>query len=240
MLLKTKEACSKLAVSSSTLRYWHRQGKLKVVRTPGGHRLYDISSLDDNQFTDSTSISSLLKNQSDNNLDSSLLDYVIYCRVSSPKQKDDLSRQIEFMREKYPTHKVVTDIGSGINFKRPGLRKILVASMQGSLKQVVVAHRDRLCRFAFDLIKWILHQNSAELLVLDDQTHSPESEFTEDLLSIVHVFSCRFNGMRSYKKRLHDQIENPDQEEEVEQRTCTSNTKPRYKRSKSYQKSFSA
>ena len=84
---------------------------------------------------------------------------------------------------------------------------MLVAAMSKCLKEVVVAHRDKLCRFAFDLIEWIISQNGAKLVVLDHQIHCPESEFTEDLLSIVHVFPCRFNGMRSVKRSLETQIE---------------------------------
>jgi len=129
--------------------------------------------------------------------------------VSSAKQKDDLERQIASLRESHPEHEVVKDIGSGINFKRKGLRSLLERSLEGGLDEVVVAHRDRLCRFAFDLIEWLFTKHGTKLVVLDQDVASPESEseFTEDLLSIVHVFSCRYNGLRRYRKRLHQEIE---------------------------------
>jgi len=84
---------------------------------------------------------------------------IAYCRVSSPNQRRDLERQVDAMRSSFPEHRVVTDIGSGINFKRRGLLSVLDAVVRGDVEEVVVAHRDRLCRFAFDLVKWIMHKH---------------------------------------------------------------------------------
>jgi predicted site-specific integrase-resolvase len=84
---------------------------------------------------------------------------------------DDLERQKAFFRSKFRDHNLVADIGSGINWKRKGLKTILEQSMQGKISQIVVAHRDRLCRFAFELLESIFKINGVELLVLDEETH---------------------------------------------------------------------
>lgn len=93
------------------------------------------------------------------------------------------------MRERCPDAEIVTDVGSGLNFKRKGLKAVLERALQGTLRSVTVAHRDRLCRFGFELIKWLLERQQVELVVLDDERLTPECEFTEDLLAIVHAGS---------------------------------------------------
>ena len=126
---------------------------------------------------------------------------ICYCRVSSHHQKDDLKRQITFMQSQFPTYTIIQDIGSGINWKRSGLTSILELAMQGKLQEVVVAHRDRLCRFAFELIQWLLEINGVQLVVLNQEIQSTEQELAEDLLSIIHVFACRKMGKRRYQKK---------------------------------------
>src|SRR5690606_21019018 len=108
-----------------------------------------------------------------------------YCRVSSHKQKDDLDRQKEFMRKQYPNHEIVFDIGSGINFKRKQFLWLLEQASIGNVKEVVVAHRDRLCRFGFELIEWFFTKHNVKLMVLDDSKSSPQQELVTDLLSII-------------------------------------------------------
>ena len=173
-------------VSNSTLRRWHKDGKIHVIRNPSGHRLYSTKKFKD-ALNDISSSSQKQK--------------ICYCRVSSYKQKDDLKRQISFLESKFPDHTIIKDIGSGINWKRSGLQTILELAMSKQLEEVVVAHRDRLCRFAFELIKWILEENGVKLMVLDNKEHSSEQELAEDLLSIIHVFSCKQMGKRRYKKK---------------------------------------
>jgi hypothetical protein len=116
------------------------------------------------------------------------------------------------MRTQFPRHRVITDVGSGINFKKKGLRTLLDEAQRGRLRQVVVAHRDRLCRFAFDLVEWIITQWGATLLVQNGK-QDLQHEFSEDLMAILHVFSCRFNGLRRYKRVVQ---ENSDKEEKNE------------------------
>lgn len=94
------------------------------------------------------------------------------------------------------------DIGSGINFKRKGLKTILESAINGDKLKLVVAHKDRLCRFGFELIEWIIKRNHGEIVVLSKSELSPQAELTQDLLTILHVFSCRMHGLRSYKDKI--------------------------------------
>ena len=159
-----------LGVSLSSLRAWEAQGKIDAIRTCGGHRKYNLAAF--------------LEKAKNNNKKTGTDRYdVIYCRVSSTKQRDDLQRQVEHMRAQFPGHRVITDVGSGINFKRKGLRALLGEAQRGRVRQVVVAHRDRLCRFAFDLVEWILTQGGATLLVQNGK-QDLQHEFSEDLMAI--------------------------------------------------------
>jgi predicted site-specific integrase-resolvase len=126
------------------------------------------------------------------------LNRIIYTRVSSSKQKNDLDRQTAFLQNKYPNHIVIKDIGSGLNYKRKGLLKLLELSFKGLVGEVVVYSKDRLCRFGFELVEWLLLQNDSKILVLEQIDKSPEQEFSEDILSILQVFACRWNGKRKY------------------------------------------
>jgi predicted site-specific integrase-resolvase len=129
---------------------------------------------------------------------------IVYARVSSKKQEADLNRQREALVHLYPQHEVVTDIASGINFKRRGLVSILDRALCGGVEEVIVAHRDRLCRFAFDLIEHVLRQAGVRLVVLDScegEGESDVAELQEDLLAIATVFVASNNGKRAARNR---------------------------------------
>lgn len=181
MLLPSRKASEVLGVHPNTLRKWADSGKLKTIRSPAGQRMYDLEEF----------LSPLQGRRK-----------VCYCRVSSVKQKDDLDRQVAYLKNLYPEHEIITDIGSGLNFKRKGLLSLLESINSGEVQTVVVAHRDRLARFGFELIQWLAAKNNTELLVLDKTSLSPTEELTRDLLSIVHIFSCRAHGLRRYSVAL--------------------------------------
>jgi predicted site-specific integrase-resolvase len=134
----------------------------------------------------------------------------IYTRVSSKKQLDDLPRQLEFIkskREEYLLYESISDIASGINFKRKGLSTILDACISKTIGELVIAHRDRLCRFGYELIKLIVEKSGGHITVIDDEKcKSSEQELSEDLLSIIHIYSCRQMGKKSYKVRTANKI----------------------------------
>lgn len=139
--------------------------------------------------------------QLDNNTDDKK-EKIAYARVSSAKQQEDLQRQVEALKQAYPQHQVVTDVGSGLNWQRKGLRTVLERALRGMVSEVVVMHKDRLCRFGFELIDFVLQQSGAKLLVhspSDDHVKTNEQELAEDLLSIVTVFAARNHGKRKYR-----------------------------------------
>jgi predicted site-specific integrase-resolvase len=118
---------------------------------------------------------------------------LIYARVSSERQRPDLERQVAALQQRYPEHEVVCDVGSGLNWQRRGFKALLERAHAGLVGEVVVAHRDRLARFAFELVEWVLRKAGVQVVVLDlaeDQpgSRSDEQELAEDLLSIVTVF----------------------------------------------------
>ena len=165
-------------------------GTVKCERTPRGYRLFDTESL-----------LSIGKRQTTQGAT------ICYCRVSSTKQKEDLARQVAYMYSLFPQAQIIQDIGSGLNYKRKGLRAILERLMQGDQLTIVVANTDRLTRFGFELMEYLVSVNGGKILVLDQPKSSPPSELTADLLSIIHVFSCRVHGLRKYSKKIQ---EDPD------------------------------
>ena len=146
MFVRTRKAIENLGVHPNTLRAWADSGKIQTIRTVGGHRLYDIESF--------------IRKQDNKRR-------ICYCRVSSRKQKDDLERQVKFMRTRYPEYEIIEDIGSGINYKRKGLISLLESANSGDVGEVVVAHKDRLSRFGFELIRWIIEKHGGKLVVLN-------------------------------------------------------------------------
>jgi len=177
---RTREASEILGVHPNTLRRWANEGNIEFKRTPGNQRCYKVD----------TSINeSKRRNPED----------IIYARVSSRKQLDDLERQKQMLLARFEHASVIQDIGSGLNFKRPGLLRLLEKCFKGEVKTVVVASKDRLCRFGFELLSWIFIKYSVKLVVQDQIDKSPEQEFTEDILAILQVFSCRWNGKRRYR-----------------------------------------
>ena len=177
MYVPSRKACLELGVHANTLRRWADEGKIRYIRTASGQRRYDCSSVEQNSITK--------KNY-------------CYCRVSSSKQKDDLERQVQFMQSKYPDHTVLKDVGSGIDFKRKQLLFLLEECAMGRVGEIVVAYRDRLCRFGFELLEWFFSKNSVKLVVLEQQELSPQQELVADLLSVITEFSCRVHGLRKY------------------------------------------
>jgi predicted site-specific integrase-resolvase len=191
-----RKAVEALGLSKNTLRKYADEGRIKSIKNEAGQRLYDVESY--------------IRG------DSVRITLICYCRVSSTKQRDDLSRQIAYMQSLYPEAEVIKDIGSGLNFKRKGLQAILDRLLRGDQLKIIVACRDRLCRFGFELIEYMVKQNGGEIVVLDQTVHCPESELTQDLLSILHIFSCRMHGLRKYSKKIKEDLSKADTRAETE------------------------
>ena len=154
------QAAKNLGVCGKTLRRWHQLGYINATRTPGNQRIYDNNSIRCSQDSKATSTETNVAGKQphvENNF--------IYARVSSTKQQRDLERQIQTLTQEYSGFRVISDIGSGINFKRTGLQKLIKCCLDGNVGSVVVAHRDRLCRIAFDFFEFLFRTLGVKLVV---------------------------------------------------------------------------
>src|ERR671933_2264706 len=185
-------AAARLGVSTKTLERWLEAGKIKAFITPGGQRRYDLDSVIPAGDTERTT--------------------VVYARVSSRSQRGELLAQVEFLQSRYPKAEVVQDMGSGLNYRRKGFLSLLERVLSNDVGLVVVAHKDRLCRFGFDLVAWLCERQKCEILVLNQSSLSPEREMVEDILAIIHVFSCRLYGLRKYKSTIKEDPSLPGNE----------------------------
>ena len=189
---KPHEFAEKLNVSVKTLQRWDNAGILKAQRSPTGRRYYT-----ETQYLEYIGQPAKQEKQS----------VIIYARVSSAGQKDDLKNQVSFLRE-YANAKgiivdeVLTDIGSGLNFKRKKWNELLTRAQNKEISQILVAHKDRFVRFGFEWYQQWLSQYGVEILVVNNEELSPEKEMVEDLISVIDVFSCRIYGLRKYKGKI--------------------------------------
>lgn len=119
--------------------------------------------------------------------------------MSSRKQKEDIDWQTAFIQGQFPEAEIIFDIRSGLNYRRKGLKTLLGRVMSRDISLVVVAHKYRLARFGFELIEWYVLQNACKVVVLNQSNLSYEREMVEDILAIVHVFSCRLYEQWKYK-----------------------------------------
>jgi len=193
------EAAKTLGVSTQTLRRWDIDGKLVAERTPGGRRRYRV--------TDVATFNPLGVNR-----EALERPTVAYARVSSHDQKDDLARQVKVL-EMYCaaqgwTYAVVSDLGSGMNYRKKGLARLLDDIVDDKVGRIVLTHKDRLLRFGAELVFAVCEAKNVEVVIINQgDDRSFEQELAEDVLEIVTVFSARLYGSRSHKnKKLIDGV----------------------------------
>ena len=186
-----------LGVTAQTLRNWDKEGKLKPSYTKSnGYRYY--SEEDVMSYT----------KERDRKKERKLVGYV---RVSSKKQEDDLFRQKEKL-EKYlistkQEYEIISDIGSGINYNKPGLRKLIEMINKKEVDEIVVLYKDRLLRYGFELVEYFAALNNVKIRVLDKINKTEDEELVEDLVQIITVFSCKIQGKRKSKtKKILEEI----------------------------------
>jgi len=189
--ISPKEAVKILGVHWLTLKNWESKGKIDCIRAPYGKRMYNVDKY--------------LKQHGKK--ENTTGRKICYCRVSTRNQADDLKRQIQYMKKEYPTYELISEIGSGLNFNRIKFRKIIDSIIKGEISEIIVAHRDRLTRFGFEFFEDLLRQYSnGKIIVVNNEKLSIDEEITQDLLSIINVFSARVNGLRKYKKQIKNDI----------------------------------
>ena len=180
-----------LGVTAQTLRNWDREGKLKPSYVKSnGYRYYS-----EDLILSYTQEKKTKKN----------LNIIGYARVSSKKQSDDLERQVNnlktYLDTKNQNYEIITDIGSGINYKKPGLRKLIEKINKKEVDVIVVLYKDRLLRFGFELVEYFAELNNVKIEVLDKIDKNQDQELVEDLVQIVTVFSSKLQGKRKKKTK---------------------------------------
>ena len=182
-LYTLKEACLLLGLHPRTIQKWDKQGKIRIVRTPGGRRRIPESEI--RRLQGEKGIRSIIG----------------YARVSSNTQKDDLERQVKYLQE-YGVHEVITDIGSGLNENRKGFLKLLDKILHNEVDKVVILYEDRLTRFGFDTLKRVFEEHGTSIEVINQtDAKPPQQELLEDLITIISHFSGKLYGMRSHKQK---------------------------------------
>ena len=190
MRISIGQAAKELGVTRETLRRWETLGKITAERTPKGHRRYDMGQLRGtarkNHLNEKRTIA--------------------YARVSSQDQKEDLVRQAKVLESFCAAHgwtyEVLQDLGSGLNYEKKGLKKLIREICLGTVARLVVTHKDRLLRFGSELIFSLCEQFGAEVVIINSAQDSTfEDDLVQDVLEIITVFSARLYGARSRKNK---------------------------------------
>ena len=188
----SKTVTQMLGVTAQTLRNWDKEGKLKPAYIKSnGYRYYSEESI----------LAYTQERKTKKNLN-----VIGYARVSSKKQLDDLERQVdnikEYISSKYESFDIITDVGSGINYNKPGLLKLIEKINKKEVDLIVLLYKDRLLRFGFELVEHFAKLNNVSIEVLESKMDkTQDQELVEDLVQIITVFSCKIQGKRKSKTR---------------------------------------
>lgn len=191
-ILRPKDVAKILKRTVRTLQEWDKAGKFTALRDPITNRRY---------YTEEQVMEHLgQKNRKSD-------DIVIYARVSTKNQQDDMERQIEFLRQYanakgYIVSEVISDIGSGLNYTRKKWNDLLRRIQDKEISKVIISHKDRFIRFGFDWFAQLAMSNGCAIEVVNNDTTSPQAELVQDLVSILHCFSCKIYGLRKYKNKI--------------------------------------
>lgn len=192
-----KEASRILGVHQRTLYLWESKNKIETIRTPGGKRLYNVRKF----INTNSEYLKINGDKTNNQLDAKKLN-ICYIRVSSINQSNDLERQRAIMKKLFPKYEIIEDIGSGLNLNKRGIRKIINMAIQGKINNLVVAYKDRLTRFGFELIESLIKDYSNGNIVVLNKLKSlkPEEELVNDVMALMNVYVAKMNGLRRYNK----------------------------------------
>ena len=190
-LLKISEAAKLMGVSCNTLRRWEKEGKITPQRAHSGHRRYKIEEMLPYKYRPSSEQGRKT---------------VAYARVSSHDQKEDLERQKQVLElycaQKGMTCEIISDLGSGINYKKKGLNKLLEEIIDNKVGKLVLTHKDRLLRFGVELFFAICKVMNVQVTIINQGEDTTfEEDLSKDVLEIITVFSARLYGARSHKNK---------------------------------------
>lgn len=180
-----KVAAKHYQLSEITLRQKARKGEIQVIKKDSGRYLYEIP--------DQSCVLLLTKQNTE-----IIPKKIIYARVSSKKQENDLIHQITYLSSYYPEYESITDIASGINWDRPGFKQIITLLLRGEIEEVVVAYDDRFTRFGFEFFEWLFKQYNAKLTCINSKKGNDTDEMLGDIMEILTVFTARYHGQRRY------------------------------------------
>ena len=189
---KPKDFAELIGVSVKTLQRWDREGILEANRTPTDRRYYTYD-----QYLQFKGI----KTQND------IRQVVIYARVSTKNQKDDLQNQVSFLRQFCNARGIIVDqcmeeYGSGLNYNRKKWNKLLDEVMEQKIKTIIITHKDRFIRFGYDWFEKFCMKFHTTIVIVNNEELSPQEELVQDIVSILPVFSSRLYGLRKYKKQI--------------------------------------
>ena len=200
---KLGEAAEYIRRHPKTLERYDNEGVLKAHRTKTNRRYYTQSQLDDFLNRDGEE-------------DETNKKIVAYARVSSNHQKNDLKNQLSFIRNNTNAKGLIldeelSDIGSGLNYKRYNWNKLLDLVDQNKVDQIYITYKDRFVRFGFDWFNEFCKKHGCTIIVLNNIDTSPEQEIINDLISIIHAFASRVYGLRKYKSDIEHDIKEKEQ-----------------------------
>jgi predicted site-specific integrase-resolvase len=185
--------------SIETLRSWDKQGKLiPSYRSEGGHRMYSQEQLNE--------VLQIVKPKERFNLG--------YIRVSAKHQNSDLERQHNlmelFLMKQGKEFQIISDIGSGINYNKRGLKELLRLVSTNQIDTLYISYKDRLVRFGYELIEEVCRLHNVKIVIINKSNEqTDEEELVNDILNIIHVFSCRIDGKRSHiNKKIIEKLKN--------------------------------
>ena len=192
-LLNMKEAMDYLNVSKITLQRWDNSGRLKAIRTSGGHRRYKLSDLE--KFIGEYHVEG-------NETDDVIVATYARCSTSGQKQHGDIDRQSQRLSEycakkKYKVEYIIKDMGSGINDKRKGFVKLCKLITDKKINKVVIEHKDRLTRFQYNLIEFFFNSYGVEIELLDKKDYTEQEELANDMMMLIASFSGRLYSARA-------------------------------------------
>ncbi|ARM76677.1 IS607 family transposase [Acidianus manzaensis] len=181
-MLRPKEVCQRLGISYRTLQDYVKKGIITPVKLPSGKTRFKEEDIE--------KLEGIIRKKK----------VVLYARVPSNTQKDDLVNQLNYLQSKVQQYDlVISDVSSGLNMKRKGFQKLLRMILNNEVSKIVVTYKDRLVRFGYEILEEVCKAHNCEIVVLEAEDKTPEQELIEDLISILVSFSGKLYGMRSHK-----------------------------------------